>query len=87
MSRKCAATWWFVLLAHAQLAASGAAALAEAPTVAGPAEIVFDWTRERCARWDIPDTPARAWRGADGSVALLSGSEQSRAARGRRLRL
>ena len=36
----------------------------------------------RCARWDIPDTPARAWRGRDGRVRLVAGSEESRASHG-----
>ena len=48
------------------------------PVVVGPPETVFDWTRDRCATWDIPDTPARAWRGPDGRVHLIAGSEQSR---------
>jgi hypothetical protein len=52
------------------------------PSVVGPPEVVFDWSRERCARWDIPDAPARAWRLPSGEVALLAGSEATRASRG-----
>lgn len=52
---------------------------ATAPAVIGAPETVFDWSRERCATWDIPDTPARAWRGSDGRVRLVAGSEASRA--------
>ena len=52
------------------------------PHVSGPPETVYDWARERCATWDIPDTPARAWRAADGSVRLVAGAEESRAAAG-----
>lgn len=52
------------------------------PVVGEPAEVVFDWSADRCARWDIPDTPARAWRGGDGRVRLVSGSEESRASVG-----
>ena len=59
-------------------------ALAEpqAPRVAGAEEVVFDWVHDRCATWDIPDAPARAWRDAEGRVHLLAGSDRSRAATG-----
>lgn len=50
----------------------------DAPAVTGPAETVFDWAEDRCARWDIPDAPARAWRGTDGDIRLISGAEESR---------
>ena len=62
--------------------AGPAPAAAEGLRVVGPPETVFDWRRDRCADWDIPDTPARAWRGADGRVRLVSGSEESRASLG-----
>jgi hypothetical protein len=52
------------------------------PAVMGPPAAAFDWTRDRCARWDIPDTPARAWRLPTGEVSLVAGSEVSRASRG-----
>jgi len=39
--------------------------------IIGDEEIVFDWTTDRCARTDIPDLPARAFRDADGQVQLL----------------
>lgn len=59
-------------------------ALADAPgpRVAGGEQPVFDWSRDRCERWDIPDAPARAWRDSAGRVHLLAGSERSRAAIG-----
>lgn len=38
----------------------------------GEAEIVFDWTDDRCEDFDIPDLPAHAFRDADGNVQLLS---------------
>ena len=66
-------------LATAALAAAPARA---GPAVVGPPETVFDWAAARCATWDIPDTPARAWRGADGRVRLVAGSEESRASVG-----
>lgn len=56
---------------------------AEAPiarlVVAGPSEPVFSSAVDGCAAWDIPDTPARAWRDADDAVHLVSGAERSRA--------
>jgi hypothetical protein len=55
---------------------------AREPRITGDAETVFDWERARCGRWDIPDAPARAWRMPDGGVALLAGSENTRASRG-----
>lgn len=64
------------------LALAATPAAADAPRVTGPAERVFDWSSDRCATWDIPDTPARAWRDATGDVHLVAGSEESRADRG-----
>ncbi|PZX17121.1 hypothetical protein LX81_01753 [Palleronia aestuarii] len=43
--------------------------------------VLYDWSEDACARWDIPDTPARFWR-EEGGVALVAGSESSRIARG-----
>lgn len=50
--------------------------------IAGTEQTVFDWAHDRCATWDIPDAPARAWRDARGKVHLLAGSEATRAAAG-----
>jgi len=44
----------------------------------GPAEVVFDWTVDRCEALDIPDLPARAFRDADGNVQLISAHLSSR---------
>lgn len=55
--------------------------VAAEPMVSGPPRLAFDWTNDRCALWDIPDSPARAWRDK-GSVTLLSGSERTRLGRG-----
>ena len=71
----------------ALLALLAGPARAEGPAVSGPAETVYRWAEERCATWDVPDTPARAWRAADGSVRLVAGSEASRAAGGARARV
>ena len=67
------------------VAASNVNARSSIPTSVGPVQTVFDWSEARCARWDIPDTPARAWRGPDGKVRLVSGSERSRAGIGAEL--
>lgn len=40
--------------------------------VAGPEEVVFEWSRDRCDETDIPDLPARAFRDADGNVQLIA---------------
>lgn len=66
----------------ALLACVPSIATADAPLIAGPRETVFDWRSEACARWDIPDAPARAWRDAEGRVHLVAGSSESRAAIG-----
>lgn len=76
-----AAAFVLGLVAVALAPLAGAEAPA-GPRLTGPAETVFAWARDACARWDIPDTPARAWRDADGTVRLVAGSEQSRASEG-----
>jgi hypothetical protein len=38
----------------------------------GPAQVVFDWTTSRCEDLDIPDLPARAFRGSDGRIQLIA---------------
>lgn len=71
-----------LLLSALLLAAAPARGEAPAPRVSGSAETVFRWESERCARWDIPDAPARAWRDGTGGVRLIAGSEETRAERG-----
>jgi hypothetical protein len=70
------------LLLAALLATGPALAAPDGPRIAGPAETVYDWATERCAAWDIPDTPARAWRAQDATVRLVAGAEESRSASG-----
>jgi hypothetical protein len=41
--------------------------------VAGPEEVVFDWTTDQCEPTHIPDIAARAYRDADGNVELTIG--------------
>jgi len=38
----------------------------------GPEEVVFDWTTQKCAQDDIPDSPARAFRDINGNVQLIA---------------
>lgn len=64
------------------LTAPGHSVVMAAPAIVASPERMFDWQDARCARWDIPDTPARAWRGPDGEIHLVTGSEHSRAAVG-----
>ncbi len=47
-------------------------AIPPALVTTGPAEVVYDWTKDRCENLDIPDLPARAFRDADGNVELIS---------------
>lgn len=35
-------------------------------------QLVFDWTTDRCALWDVPDLSARAFRDAAGHVQLIA---------------
>jgi hypothetical protein len=46
--------------------------------VVGPVEVVFDWTTDRCAPEDIPDSPARAYRDDQGRVQLIASHYVSR---------
>ena len=39
--------------------------------ITGEEEVVFDWTTDRCEDMNIPDLPARAFRGVDGQVQLI----------------
>ena len=46
--------------------------------IVGPEEMVFDHSRQACGEHDIPDTPARAFRDADGRVHLIATSDVNR---------
>jgi len=39
--------------------------------VSGEAELVFDWTTDRCYDAQVPDLPVRAFRDGDGAVNLI----------------
>jgi hypothetical protein len=40
--------------------------------IVGEEEIVFDWSKDRCEGFDIPDLPVRAFRDDQGNVQLIS---------------
>ena len=67
-------------VAFALAAAASPAWAEEAPRVSARRRRSSTGRPRRCADWDIPDTPARAWRGRDGTVhALPERSEAGRA--------
>jgi hypothetical protein len=68
-----------LLLAAAPLAGASQATLGLRPAPGAVAEIVFDWSRERCDEQHVPDTPARAFRDADGTVHLIATHHANRA--------
>jgi len=53
--------------------------------IAGPEEVVYDWSRHRCADDDIPDISARAFRDFRGRVHLLASHDVTRPLIGRSL--
>ncbi len=67
-------------------AMSPARAASEPPlsslTAVGPAAVVFKASRDACDGADVPDAPARAFRDADGAVALYGMHYRNRALRG-----
>jgi hypothetical protein len=81
--------WRHALAAAAALAAAllagraaGSAELRAVVPEGARAETVFDWKSEACEPWDVPDSPARAWVGADGRVRLVAAHHRSRVAVG-----
>src|SRR3546814_2847757 len=51
----------------------------------GPEQTVFDWSRDACETWDVPDVPARAFRDAGGTVHLIASHNVNRASIGSNL--
>lgn len=58
--------------------AAHAADLRVAPAPGAALETVYDHGRQACEGWDVPDAPARAWKGADGTVRLLAAHTNAR---------
>jgi hypothetical protein len=76
------AVLFVMLLIAAATASGGARPQGLAPRVSGPPETIFDWNRDRCEKWDIPDAPVRGWRDEDGALNLMAGAERTRLSRG-----
>src|SRR5260370_9067253 len=72
---------WLVSAAVQTRGAAPVAADPPVPTIIrlGVEQPVFAWTSMRCETWDIPDTPARAWRDAKGAVHLVASHISNRA--------
>ena len=60
------------------LAFPDAFAAGVAVRASGAPETVFAWRNMRCATWDVPDAPARAWKDAEGRVHLVAGHPPNR---------
>ncbi len=65
-----------------QMVAPDSPTPAAAPLVLPGTIVLYSWAKDRCAEWDIPDTPARLWRGPDGRLTLIAGAEVNRASVG-----
>lgn len=50
--------------------------------ISGEPSMVFRWSSGACEGWDIPDTAARAFRAADGTVRLFASHHANRAMAG-----
>lgn len=74
------------ILAVLGTAAGGVSAIGAPPralvTLDGDARVAFDWSRDACETWDVPDTPARAFRDAAGIVHLIASHHANRASIG-----
>jgi hypothetical protein len=45
--------------------------------VEGEEEIVFDWSKDRCYDWHIPDAPLRAFRNYEGKVVAYASNDRN----------
>jgi hypothetical protein len=54
-------------------------------SASGAPETVVSWRRDACDQRDVPDTPARAFRDADGKVHLIASYAKARALSGDQL--
>ena len=46
-------------------------------SIAGPEETVFEWKKDRCEDWDIPDAPLRAFRNQTGKVVAFASNPRN----------
>lgn len=64
--------WMILVFAILMLTVSAQAQSDVILSITGEAEIVFDWTTDRCDDEDIPDLPARAFRDDSEQVQLIA---------------
>jgi hypothetical protein len=71
----------FITLFFLCLLECKAAPAQQEPVVAvatsGTETIVYDWSREHCAQWDVPDAPLRAFRNAQGGVTASASNDDN----------
>jgi hypothetical protein len=65
-------------LLHNDIASIGRTSL-KPVELSGAQQTVFDWSKQKCDDRDIPDSPARAFRSADGQVHLFATTNTNRA--------
>jgi hypothetical protein len=78
----CAGFAWVAVKSFEVIHPDHRGATLKAVDVTGQEETVFKWRRDRCEEIDIPDSPARAFRDADGTVHLIASHYVSRQATG-----
>lgn len=49
-----------------------------AVSVSGPLHVVYDWDRQKCGGWDIPDAPLRAFRDSAGGIVAFASDIRNR---------
>jgi hypothetical protein len=49
-----------------------------APAAGAEPIVVFDWGKERCEEWDVPDAPLRAFRDAQGGITADASNSNNR---------
>ena len=64
---------WILLPAIAQAQVGPAVQIRETPVA-----VIFDFNKDRCTNWDIPDAPLRAYRAANGTVVAFASGHDNR---------
>ena len=73
--RRGSSIFWLLLGIVAYIGIRPAAAQSISLTVAGPPAVIYSTTQSGCGRDFLPDAPARAFKRADGKVALFATSD------------
>jgi hypothetical protein len=74
---------WLLLIASVIFSIPAHSALPKGPlpvvrTRAGDGgHLVYEWSKERCDEWDVPDAPLRAFRNAQGGVTAFASNDNS----------